>query len=414
MWSSNKSNHPQNSVVVYQPILYGRKPNHDDLQVSFVGGPPVDDAHCAVCNSPLRILVQLSLENATLQVLACHNGPCWRSLFANNNDLLCYGGGGVVQGRRLALRTDNFLTQPALETSDWVDSNKESRATLGDWGSDPTLSTDDLEAKLAAMETRDAQPAKPVTPPQPKHNPVNERPTFTSFLLHSSREPPAKRQAVDADDVGIHSADDKKIHAMLAKYMEEEEDETILQALRGGKEVATGASSHSSTVERDEKLSATERALFAYTDRIKRCPRQVIRCARGGQPMWSVPTRRDTPSSQSKQLYGIERPIPKCGSCGEERVFEFQVVPSLLHTLGVDRNGSDGMNWGNIAVYSCACDAFCVIQDAVDERPTGPRRQMTDEAVFIPDGTQFAEDDFSENEDENMDEEQYEDDDDDW
>jgi pre-rRNA-processing protein TSR4 len=72
--------------------------------------------------------------------------------------------------------------------------------------------------------------------------------------------------------------------------------------------------------------------------------------------------------------------IPPC-ICGSERIFEFQLLPSILHVLDVDSsviphevdesvdiNSVGGMNWGSIAVYSCpnSCDEsreeVCVVQ----------------------------------------------------
>ena len=108
-------------------------------------------------------------------------------------------------------------------------------------------------------------------------------------------------------------------------------------------------------------------------------------------------------------MYGVEKPIPPCPLCGTPRIFELQLLPSLLHVLEVDKhvlsssssitennnsnnnNSSNsspsqslalafengGMDWGNIAIYTCpnrSCtgpsEEYCVVQDSVDERPT--------------------------------------------
>jgi len=88
--------------------------------------------------------------------------------------------------------------------------------------------------------------------------------------------------------------------------------------------------------------------------------------------------------------------IPQC-SCGSERLFEFQIMPSILHVLDVDQHttsidsggaqggepmiewamnkSTGGMNWGVIAVYSCSqsCDQsreeFVIVQDSGDGEP---------------------------------------------
>lgn len=73
--------------------------------------------------------------------------------------------------------------------------------------------------------------------------------------------------------------------------------------------------------------------------------------------------------------------VPSC-VCGCQRVFEFQLLPSILHVLEVDScspaasetdnlmdlTSMGGMNWGSIAVYSCpdSCDEsreeVCIVQ----------------------------------------------------
>lgn len=118
--------------------------------------------------------------------------------------------------------------------------------------------------------------------------------------------------------------------------------------------------------------------------------------------------------------------MPPCSACGAPRVFEFQLVPPLLHVLQVDKytktdnnksNTGDlasayqqgGMDWGNIAVYTCsnpaccpetAVEEFCVVQDSVDERPTGPKREMPQGAAIIQEDTKFEDEDDEEDDDE--------------
>lgn len=86
--------------------------------------------------------------------------------------------------------------------------------------------------------------------------------------------------------------------------------------------------------------------------------------------------------------------IPPC-TCGAQRVFEFQLLPSVLHVLDVDSSQPStqprssavdtdemvdlasigGMNWGSIAVYSCpeSCDKsreeFLIVQESADDAP---------------------------------------------
>jgi len=123
-------------------------------------------------------------------------------------------------------------------------------------------------------------------------------------------------------------------------------------------------------------------------------------------------------------MYGIEKVVPPCTSCGSQRIFELQLVPSLLHVLEVDKHkkslgddvdSADEMDWGNIAVYtcpnaSCSCDKeeFCVIQASVDEIPLAagqPRRDVLLGDVMIREDAKFADDDSGEEDDDDDSEE---------
>lgn len=97
---------------------------------------------------------------------------------------------------------------------------------------------------------------------------------------------------------------------------------------------------------------------------IKECqndPTQVIRYKRKGQVLWIA----DTENIVKEQLENI----PKCELCGEQRQFEFQIMPQMLNYLE-DAN----IDWGTIAVYTCpkSCalpadkgyiEEFCIKQD---------------------------------------------------
>lgn len=94
-------------------------------------------------------------------------------------------------------------------------------------------------------------------------------------------------------------------------------------------------------------------------------PKQIIRYKRNGEPLWIA----DTENTVRQQLASI----PKCELCGEQRVFEFQIMPQMLNYIE-DRH----IDWGVIAIYSCAKSCplpvskgyvkeFCVKQDIITE-----------------------------------------------
>jgi hypothetical protein len=132
---------------------------------------------------------------------------------------------------------------------------------------------------------------------------------------------------------------------------------------------------------------------------------------------------------QRSKLLGVEKPVPPCSACGASLVFELQLLPTLLHVLEVEKystsnkNGEKtdlstayelgGMNWGNIAIYSCpsACgvterpdgpaEEYCVVQDSVDERPAQqPTQIVRGDVVVIDEGTTFDDDEDGDDEEE--------------
>lgn len=78
---------------------------------------------------------------------------------------------------------------------------------------------------------------------------------------------------------------------------------------------------------------------------IKRNPDQCIRYQRYGQPLWV---------SSENQLDSNN--IPFCKQCGNRLIFEFQVLPQVLHYLSVDGWNSSqdvDLDWGCLVVYTC-------------------------------------------------------------
>jgi hypothetical protein len=120
-------------------------------------------------------------------------------------------------------------------------------------------------------------------------------------------------------------------------------------------------------------------------------------------------------SRKTKGTRASEQTIPP-GPLGQPRRFAFQLLPSLLDVLQVDRGTSfetldsaftqGGMNWGNIAVYTSCSQAsdvsteeYVVVQDSVEGMPAQNRQTSSMEPLVIADGTDFDDDSGEEDED---------------
>ena len=427
MWKNGQhTNENGEAVRLYQPILYSRKLPQEG-NVSKIGGRPSyfvpqekqQSPTCANCNDELYLLMQLYLptERKTLHVLSCNRASCYTF-----DSSFSVGGGGAVccQRSNETIAPENIvvptLDQDVFATTELPWDSLATSGTDTDWDVKESDDTDNLEDMLEQLEFQGPKGIgiKPKKATKKSSISSNVGVSFSCYELSTQQENMAMKITEndddDDDDVGISSgASDAKIRAMLARYMAEEDDEEILTALKGGNNNSSGGGGGGARGrrEKDERLSADDRALFVFTDRIQRAPRQVVRYAKGGEPLWSVPLPKTQllPNRRgTHHLNGEEDflKVPAC-PCGADRVFECQLMPSLLHVLRVDKlamsqfqpqnldqimnfeNG--GQNWGTMAVYTCpmnckvSSEEFVIVQASVDGTPE--KRQQTSMVVAV-------------------------------
>jgi pre-rRNA-processing protein TSR4 len=416
MWKNGSDiNDFGESVRLYQPIQY-KFSGKVQPTASFVGGTPSyfekdeivnrDQPNCGVCGDAMKMLVQLhvpSLPRAVNQfsvsrsvyVFGCNRSSCGRRVVELEGGKFSLGGGGTVVCRRSQDQPQDTKVdaEPALAKSTWGEDATPDEDDDNDWGVDDDKdNAEKMEAMLKDMEVSGPKgigakkkPSKKLTSTSSVDPSV---PRFTCYEVRAQPEPAGKKSGadMDEDDVGMATGSDAKIQAMLARYMAEEDDEEILSSIRGS--VGGGGT------EKDEKMPEDDRAMLTFTDRVKRVPRQVLRCAKDGAPIWSVPQPKQ---QQAGGKSSKEDPlsVPDC-PCGAKRVFEFQLMPSLLHVLEVDRHAlnsqppasdesmdailtrefaNGGQNWGALAIYTCSesCETnreeFVIVQNSVDVMP---------------------------------------------
>lgn len=86
--------------------------------------------------------------------------------------------------------------------------------------------------------------------------------------------------------------------------------------------------------EKYEAVPESAAASVAFAARLRKHPTQVVRYAYGAVPLGTK--RRASP--------------PRCGACGSERIFECDLLPTLIYYL--DKTEMD--DWTSVSVYSCA------------------------------------------------------------
>lgn len=296
---------------LYQPIQYSGRVSGNDPKASYIGGAPSyfetdeqvdrEPPMCEGCDDAMMLMVQLHVPriphspnpfptDRTIYVFACNQASCWMKLFERGSFV---EGGGVVACRRSQPAKAPLLESDQTETnvkSAWATEASEEAEADNDWDVDADSGAD-LETMMQAVELSGPKGvgSKSKKRPKPKNKSVASEtvPQFKSYEIHAMQEPATKKATGDYDEdddnVGVSSSSDDKIRQMLERYMAEEEDEEILSALRG-----SGGTGPSNRAEEDERLPPEERAMLAFTDRVKRAPRQVLRYAKDGEPLLSM------------------------------------------------------------------------------------------------------------------------------
>ena len=115
--------------------------------------------------------------------------------------------------------------------------------------------------------------------------------------------------------------------------------------------------SSNNAAEKDLYESSIDKTFQKFSDRIAQNSEQVLRYEFKGQPLLysgndDVATRFVVPHGKR----GAPRGIPRCDSCGAQRVFELQLVPGLIFELEKEESMDldDGMEWGTIIIGTCA------------------------------------------------------------
>jgi len=111
----------------------------------------------------------------------------------------------------------------------------------------------------------------------------------------------------------------------------------------------------SSGLDKDLFESSLDKTFLRFSDRLAQNPEQVLRYEWKGTPLLysaidTVGKRLAASNTKTKTTVGM----PRCESCGAERVFEMQLVPGTIAALEeADVKLEDGMEWGTIIVGVC-------------------------------------------------------------
>ncbi|XP_005814744.2 programmed cell death protein 2-like [Xiphophorus maculatus] len=123
--------------------------------------------------------------------------------------------------------------------------------------------------------------------------------------------------------------------------------------------------------EKYEKAGARhgDAAFFRFMKAVSLCPQQILRYCRHSKPLFI-----------SKPPSKVSQAVPACGSCGEPRTFELQLMPALVSLLQrTDSSPEDELEFGTVVVYTCtnSCwtagtncpvEEYCFVQPDPDQQ----------------------------------------------
>ncbi|NWX31190.1 PDD2L protein, partial [Notiomystis cincta] len=113
-------------------------------------------------------------------------------------------------------------------------------------------------------------------------------------------------------------------------------------------------------------VKSWDHTFHKFMKRISVCPEQILRYSWGGQPLFIT-----CPPAN------LDQGIPACSHCGSSRVFEFQLMPTLVSMLQSDSDLS--VEFGTVIIYTCerSCwptnhqtplEEFIFVQEDPDQR----------------------------------------------
>jgi hypothetical protein len=280
-------------------------------------------------------------------------------------------------------------TDDSVWESGWGDSTTTTSKADDDWGTTvekiEELSVEELlnfrDAKLTAKGStckKVATEEKEIKPRYDKISPSNEDGKLSAYIepryMNILNEPVGDYSKAEVDilsnkhkelankamNIFLDGGDmtslftlddgDTDISTLEGKGISEHVGKNKMDAKKGTKEKKGG----SKYDEKFEKTSPSEKYFTTFTNRLKAVNGQIMRYAYCGKPLWPHPP----PSNWSV--------IPPC-LCGAERVFEFQLLPTLLLHYPAE---IDSVDWASIAVYSCpsSCNLsfkeICLVQES--------------------------------------------------
>ncbi|KAM5447642.1 hypothetical protein MaudCBS49596_005901 [Microsporum audouinii] len=345
--------------------------------------PPGDFAKCKICNDPMPLILQLNgdlpehfaHDERWLYIFSCVRRTCSRKK-GSIRALRAVKRHKTVEDREKVFETqkeeaqnkpkrdlgaDLFGVKPTSSTSG--NSNPFSTGA-GTSGANPfaSLPTSSLAAVVPQKPEEEklpetfAQKARISSPMQPSTKPAGPQAPWPE---QSAFPPPFPHYFFDAEYEALSKVEETKLPSNVQIDTLETENDPA-------------SSSGKKESEKDLFESAMDKSFIRFSMRLEHNPEQVLRYEFRGTPLlYSTSdevgklfaSSEGQSNAKVQTSGGGKSSIPRCESCGGDRVFELQLVPHAIAVLeegmeGIGLGPKDdlGMEWGTIILGVCAAD----------------------------------------------------------
>ncbi|EFC50620.1 hypothetical protein NAEGRDRAFT_77668 [Naegleria gruberi] len=393
--------------------------------------PQLPKLKCGICSSKLFLVTQCYVPIAGydrfLYVFGCNNASCSEK----SNAWTCLRTQFKVDEKRVEKQKNKPKDQVKLEVN---------TEQVTDWNQ--TVDDKELDNLLANQASSLQKVTKKETTKKKKKKvslAVSEG-NLPCFALDIYEEPEDEEFPEDSQEMKLLKElkneevnEGVEAEAFAKKFMSEKIQGINFKETEEGDKVEgehseeTDDETHAETnqgveIPESQKISL---AFVHFQTILAKCPNQSIRWQYGGKPLWvsDAPTDllskyvqikkklmeekaqrvalKDSEHSDDEDELDHEHDlepnpsdyIPKCDKCGAPRVFELEILPTLIYQLQVDKyvkkGVEEGMQFGCVCIFTCSnpgCDGYSEQERKQLTPNVTPKLKYSKEYIFVQPG----------------------------
>jgi len=372
-----------------------------NVGLSRLGGKPVwsarpserafvnqaDGLTCTLCQAPLALVGQFSagygdVPRRLLHVFTCPVGcasepGAWRVFRSTGPTCI------AVEEVPPVAAASQSAAPVGLASDDWgagsmSDDWGAPSGAADDWGAAPAGAAA-VDSEIEALLQSQSSQAAPAASSRPKGTSAEQYEPVASSAWAGVEEPtlpgywPCLALEIDNEPAPEAKSGEHE-QELLERYLKSEKEEGQGDDAMGGEvpsefaaelqnekqamkdECAADGDDLDGDDAFDDDENSSSEWLMKFQRRLARSPAQVVRYAWDGSPLWLAPPPREVASKAWP---------PCCSRCGSSRMFELQLLPTLMYAaFSIQQVESKG-EWGTVVVYTCSKD--CASEDPVEE-----------------------------------------------